>query len=266
MVGGAAAAYGVLRMKGVPEEIASGLMPTPSPAPAPPVTTAPNPPAGPVPAPGPAPIPATEPPPAPAPATTVVASTADSGPEAPTLAAQASEDAGAEVGGTLAASAAPEGKQEEEEDSEEDEEALLKQQEPDIAEKVIGADAAPPVVAVAPARPSSPAPSVRSPVRPPARPTVATRSPAREPQSVRIDSRPVGAVIKLGTRVLGRAPMNLRFNPGITYELTFVKSGYQSTRKRFTASGRKGQRVSASLKKRPTPTKRRNFFQRLFGR
>ena len=58
-------------------------------------------------------------------------------------------------------------------------------------------------------------------------------------------------MVKLGPRVLGRAPINLRFSPGITYELTFVKSGYQSTKKRFTASGRKGQRVNASLKKRP---------------
>ncbi len=72
--------------------------------------------------------------------------------------------------------------------------------------------------------------------------------------------------MKLGPRVLGRAPINLRFRPGITYELTFVKSGYQSAKKRFTASGRKGQLVNANLKKRPTTRKRRNFFQRLLGR
>ena len=71
-------------------------------------------------------------------------------------------------------------------------------------------------------------------------------------------------MVKLGPRVLGRAPINLRFKPGITYELTFVKSGYQSARKRFTASGRKGQRVAAGLKKRRRPSAR-NFFQRLFG-
>jgi hypothetical protein len=83
---------------------------------------------------------------------------------------------------------------------------------------------------------------------------------------VRIQSSPTGAVVKLGPRVLGRAPLGLRFNPGITYELTFVKSGYQTARKRFTASGRKGQTVAARLKKRPTSAKRKNFFQRLFGR
>jgi serine/threonine protein kinase len=158
---------------------------------------------------------------------------------------------------------------------EEDEEALLKQKEPDIADKVIGVDVPVPEAPVIPPpprptptpRPSSSKPTVASrSAPPPAKPTPPPRPapPAREPQSIRVDSRPDGAVVKLGPRVLGRAPINLRFKPGITYELTFVKSGYQSTKKRFTASGRKGQRVNASLKKRPA--KRRNFFQRLFGR
>ena len=159
---------------------------------------------------------------------------------------------------------------------EEDEEALLKQKEPDIADKVIGVDVpvtgtpavAPPPRPTPTAPPSSSKPTTvasRS-APPPAKPTPPPKpaAPAREPQSIRVDSRPDGAVVKLGPRVLGRAPINLRFKPGGTYELTFVKSGYQSAKKRFTASGRKGQRVSASLKKRPA--KRRNFFQRLFGR
>ena len=175
-------------------------------------------------------------------------------------------------------------------EEEEDEEALLKQKEPDIADKVIGADVPlpgapapvtppPPVPAPRPT-PATPPPTSRPassrptgpvasrPAPPPAKPSPPPKpaTPAWKPQSIRIDSRPDGAVVKLGPRVLGRAPINLRFRPGMTYELTFVKSGYQSTKKRFTASGRKGQLVNANLKKRPTSRKRRNFFQRLLGR
>jgi eukaryotic-like serine/threonine-protein kinase len=197
--------------------------------------------------------------------------TSDTGPAA---VAQGPDAAGADTGGSALAQGAVK-----EDDPEEDEEALLKLQEPDIAEKVIGEEeAAAPPVAVAPSRPERPAALPSSaprsvtppPSAPPARPTSTAGTspsrptPRREPTPVRIQSRPDGAVVKIGNRVLGRAPMNLRFNPGITYELTFVKSGYQSTRKRFTASGRKGQTVAASLKKRPA-SKRRNFFQRLFG-
>jgi serine/threonine-protein kinase len=175
-------------------------------------------------------------------------------------------DAGRELGGDLRA----DGQGVPGEEDEEDEEALLKQQEPDIADKVIGAETtpppAPPPPIRAPVKPAGPAPTTSASKKPPARPPAPARTPApREPQSVLIDSHPDGAVVKLGSRVLGRAPINLRFNPGITYELTFVKSGYQSAKKRFTATGRKGQRVNASLRKRPGG-RRRNFFQRLFGR
>jgi hypothetical protein len=81
---------------------------------------------------------------------------------------------------------------------------------------------------------------------------------------VRIESRPDGAVVKLGSRVFGRAPLTLRFNPGVTYELVFVKSGYVTSRKRFNVSTRGGQKVTATLKKKPQ--RRRSFFERLFGR
>ncbi|HEY0715161.1 MAG TPA: hypothetical protein VGF45_20950, partial [Polyangia bacterium] len=76
--------------------------------------------------------------------------------------------------------------------------------------------------------------------------------------------RPTGAVVKIGTRVFGRAPLTLRFNPGITFELTFVKSGHVTTRKRFVASGRSGQKVTATLKKKTV--RKKGFFERLFGR
>jgi hypothetical protein len=81
---------------------------------------------------------------------------------------------------------------------------------------------------------------------------------------VRIESRPEGAVVKLRDRVFGRAPLNLRFNSGITYELTFVKSGYESNTRRFTVTKRRNQKIVMSLKKRPAPRKK-GLLQRLFG-
>jgi serine/threonine-protein kinase len=134
----------------------------------------------------------------------------------------------------------------------EDEESLLKRQEPDVSEKVIGEEEGTP-------EPNRPRPSTAS-----ARP-----APAHAVVSVRIQSRPEGAVISIGRRVLGRAPMNLRFNSGNSYDLTFVKRGYESTRRRITVSRRKGQSVAVSLKKRGSGSskgKRKNFFQRLLGR
>jgi hypothetical protein len=73
-------------------------------------------------------------------------------------------------------------------------------------------------------------------------------------------------VVHIGRNVLGRAPLNLRFNSGVTYELTFVKGGYETAKKRYTVTRKKGQAVGITLKKRPaTAPKRKNFFQRLFG-
>jgi serine/threonine-protein kinase len=85
--------------------------------------------------------------------------------------------------------------------------------------------------------------------------------------SVRIVSTPPGAVIGIGKRVFGRAPMNLRFRQGITFELTFVKKGYQTTSKRFTVTGKKNQLVKATLQKKPEPKKppKKSFLRRLFG-
>ena len=140
---------------------------------------------------------------------------------------------------------------------------------PEPAPASKGPELAPAKPELAPAKPE-PAPAV-APVRrrvataaAPPPPPPAKRTPTKEPASVRVESRPEGAVIKLGSRVFGRAPMNLRFTRGVTYELTFVKAGFHSTRKRFTPTGRKGQRVAVALKKKP-PTKRKNFFQRLMN-
>jgi serine/threonine protein kinase len=144
---------------------------------------------------------------------------------------------------------------------EEDEEALLERQEPDIAEKVIGEEPA-----TAPPPTTRPRRTVAEPApAPPATRRSSDAGSAKRPASVRIESRPDGAIIKLGNRVFGRAPMSLRFNPGITYELTFVKRGYESGRKRFTPSDRKGQRLAVSLRKRTVPKRKGSFLQRILG-
>lgn len=133
---------------------------------------------------------------------------------------------------------------------EEDEETLLKRTETALDDKIIGEEAA-----VAP----TPKAGVKSPPETPARKRL-------EPQtvSVRVVSRPEGAVVRLKNRVFGRAPINLRFRAGITYELSFVKSGYATTSKRFTVSYKKNQSVTVGLRKKPTNKK--SFFQRLLGR
>jgi serine/threonine-protein kinase len=86
--------------------------------------------------------------------------------------------------------------------------------------------------------------------------------------SVHIESRPHGAVVKLRDRVFGRSPLNLRFRPGIAYQLTFVKKGYQSASKRFTVTGRKNQRVTITLNRKPgaRPSPKKSLFRRIFGR
>jgi hypothetical protein len=84
-----------------------------------------------------------------------------------------------------------------------------------------------------------------------------------EPISVHIATVPEGAVIKLGKRVFGRAPMNLRFRPGVTYNLTFVKQGYVTKSSQLEVTGKQKQTFKVRLKKRPEPKK--SFFRRLFG-
>jgi serine/threonine protein kinase len=157
----------------------------------------------------------------------------------------------------------PEGDHRDQEE-EDDEEALLRRQEPDVEEKVFGEEAGTPAAvpaprkartATAPGNKPSPAPNRQS-----------APTPARGPASVRIESRPEGAVVRIGDRVLGRAPMQLRFNSGITYELTFVKRGYQTTRKRYTVTTRKGQRISVVLRKKTASSaKKKPLIRRLFG-
>jgi serine/threonine protein kinase len=128
-------------------------------------------------------------------------------------------------------------------EGDEEEENLLKQAEPDDGERVIGEDEGVGGRKASPAKTSKTTP---------------------EPVSVRVLSYPDGAVVSVGKRVFGRAPMNLRFRPGITFELKFVKRGYQPTIKRLVVANRKNQTVKAFLKKKPAP--RKSLLRRIFGR
>ncbi len=89
-------------------------------------------------------------------------------------------------------------------------------------------------------------------------------APAATAISVYVVSTPEGAVVSLGKRVFGRAPLNLRFRPGITFELKFVKKGYLPATRRFVVKDRKNQSVKVVLKKKPEPKK--SLFHRIFGR
>lgn len=144
-----------------------------------------------------------------------------------------------------AADAPPDAGAHEEED---EEESLLRRTEPGATEAVIG-----PEESVA--EPPPPTPTKKTAITP-SRPTP-------EQVSVKIVTRPEGAVIRLNKRVFGRAPMSLRFAPGRTYELSFVKRGYVTGTKRFVVTGRKNQTVNITLRKQPTQKK--SFFKRLFG-
>ncbi len=126
---------------------------------------------------------------------------------------------------------------------EDDEDTLLKRTEPDAEQAIIGeeAQAAP---AHKRARRANPA--------------------AAQTVSVRITSKPDGAVIRLKTRIFGRTPLNLRFRSGITYELQFVKSGYATASKTFTVTTQKSQHVAATMRKAPAK-KQKSFLKRLFG-
>ncbi len=144
-------------------------------------------------------------------------------------------------------------------DNANDENRLLEAAEPDIGDKIIGEepeDAA-----------NKPPPGKAPTATPPARPVTAARPASPAAVSVRVVSNPPGAVVRLNKRVFGRAPINLRFRPGTSYELNFIKQGYLPASKKFTASKRGKQTVSVSLKKRPASktTTRKGFFRRLFG-
>lgn len=137
-------------------------------------------------------------------------------------------------------------------DPEENEDLLLAHAEADIDQKVIGDE--PDDVADVSAKPKAPA----APHKPAAKP------PTTMVVSVRIFSRPAGAVVKLRHRVFGRAPLSLRFKAGTSYELSFVKAGYVPLKKKLVVSRKKNQSLTVTLRRHTAKTKK-NFIQRMFG-
>ncbi|HEY4183837.1 MAG TPA: serine/threonine-protein kinase [Polyangia bacterium] len=82
-------------------------------------------------------------------------------------------------------------------------------------------------------------------------------APSRPPQPVmvRITSSPLGAEVRTKKQVLGRTPIAIRFNPGSTYELTFIKAGYVTSSRMVAVASGKSKSVSVPMKKAPAPAR-----------
>jgi hypothetical protein len=82
---------------------------------------------------------------------------------------------------------------------------------------------------------------------------------APQPVTVRITSSPLGAEVRTKKQVLGRTPIAIRFNPGNTYELTFVKAGYVTSSRMVAVGSGKPRSVSVPMKRAPSPARRGLF-------
>ncbi len=80
-----------------------------------------------------------------------------------------------------------------------------------------------------------------------------------QPVTVRITSSPLGAEVRTKKQVLGRTPIAIRFNPGNTYELTFVKAGYVTSSRMVAVASGKPKSVSVPMKRAPAPARRGLF-------
>jgi hypothetical protein len=205
--------------------------------PAPPPTIAPAPP--PTPAPAPVAAPALAPPP-PAKLAGVVDAAAPVAvappPEAPVAAAEPPPSKGAPP-------AEPDA------DDEPDEEALLRTAVPNAEDAVIGEGGAEEGEGA-----GKPGGSGHD--RAPASRRVAARP---ETAILHITSAPSGAVVRTTSRVLGRTPLNIHFRTGNTYEIAFIKAGYETATRRVVVRGTTDRKIAVSLKKRPF-AKRTSFF------
>jgi hypothetical protein len=157
-------------------------------------------------------------------------------------------------------------------DEEPDEEELLKNAVPNPENQVIGEEEAAP----APEKPvakSKPAEPAVKPAKEPIKVAMrspgpkASPSPAARPQPAKtetivlhLSTTPVGSVVRVGTRVLGRTPINLHFRSDNVYDIVFLKSGYMPLTKRVTLTGNKDRKLAVALKKRPPAAKKRPFF------
>jgi hypothetical protein len=141
-----------------------------------------------------------------------------------------------------------------EDEDEPDEEALLRDAVPNAETAVIGEDEA-----ETPARPTGRAGA--KPPAPPKRPASEGRPAKVQTAVLHISTAPRGAIVKTKARVLGRTPIDLHFKSGNTYELVFVKRGYQPATRKVAVQGSKDRKVAVTLKKRPAkPAHKASFF------
>jgi PEGA domain len=68
--------------------------------------------------------------------------------------------------------------------------------------------------------------------------------------------------VRTKKQVIGRTPISIRFKPGSTYELTFVKSGYLTVRRPLAVRPGKPGTLAVALKKAP-PAPTLSLTQRL---
>jgi serine/threonine protein kinase len=78
-------------------------------------------------------------------------------------------------------------------------------------------------------------------------PAAAAVTAADEVVSVRLVSAPSGATVFVSKQSFGSTPVNVRFKPELTYDLSFQKSGYKVLEKRVYVPRRAGQVVQVVL-------------------
>jgi serine/threonine protein kinase len=127
------------------------------------------------------------------------------------------------------------------------EEELLRKAVPNAEQAVIGADGAEPEKTPE----SKHAPEVAAGKH--------AAKPKHETAILHLKTVPVGAIVKTKGQVLGRTPINLHFRTGNTYELTFVKNGYELANRRVAVANAKDKTIALALKKRPVARKH-SFF------
>ncbi|HSZ80693.1 MAG TPA: serine/threonine-protein kinase, partial [Polyangia bacterium] len=197
-------------------------------------------------------------PPEPAPPRPPVAKPMEAPPLVPVVAPSPAPDAAiavavAEKDAAAAETKAPVAEDDDSDEADEtNEEELLRKAVPNAEQAVIGADGAEPEKAADGAGKHASAEA-----------SDGKRAPAAKPKHetaiLHLRTTPVGAIVKTKGQVLGRTPINLHFRTGNTYELTFVKNGYELANRRVAVANARDKTIALSLKKRAAPHKR-SFF------
>jgi serine/threonine protein kinase len=86
------------------------------------------------------------------------------------------------------------------------------------------------------------------------------KPPVHETAILHLKTTPVGAIVRTKGQVLGRTPINLHFRTGNTYELTFVKSGYQPASRLVAVVSAKDKTLALALRKRPAAAPKKHSF------